>query len=198
MTKKCAKCKQEFEVSEQEKVYCSLKCRKHRARTQKLWAQAHKENLIKASEKYNKTEKRKLYLIKYREEHRERLREINRKFKKTHRKQITEYKNHRNRTDVNYRLLHNLRIRVYNALKFNFKSKSTLRLIGCSLEQLKSYLEKQFKVGMNWNNYGAWHVDHIRPCASFDLSKKSEQLKCFNYTNLQPLWALENKIKSDT
>jgi len=45
---------------------------------------------------------------------------------------------------------------------------------------------------MNWSNYGKWHIDHIKSCASFDLSKKSEQKKCFHYTNLQPLWAEEN------
>jgi hypothetical protein len=50
---------------------------------------------------------------------------------------------------------------------------------------------------MSWSNWGkfGWHIDHIRPCASFDLSKKSEQLKCFNYSNLQPLWAVENLKK---
>jgi hypothetical protein len=53
---------------------------------------------------------------------------------------------------------------------------------------------------MNWDNYGfyGWHIDHIRPCASFDLSKPSEQRKCFNYTNLQPLWATENWGKRDS
>ena len=52
---------------------------------------------------------------------------------------------------------------------------------------------------MNWLNYGrhGWHVDHIRPCASFDLSKPSEQKKCFNYKNLQPLWEEDNLAKSD-
>jgi hypothetical protein len=48
---------------------------------------------------------------------------------------------------------------------------------------------------MNWQNYGQWHIDHIRPCASFDLKDPIEQAKCFNYTNLQPLWAKENLSK---
>jgi hypothetical protein len=48
---------------------------------------------------------------------------------------------------------------------------------------------------MNWENQGEWHIDHILPCASFDLTKEEEQRKCFHYTNLQPLWAKDNMIK---
>ena len=70
-------------------------------------------------------------------------------------------------------------------------------LIGCSLEELKKHLESQFKPGMSWKNRGrnGWHIDHIKPCASFDLSKSEEQHKCFHYSNLQPLWAKENLRK---
>lgn len=52
---------------------------------------------------------------------------------------------------------------------------------------------------MSWENRGnfGWHVDHIKPCASFDLTKPEEQAKCFHYTNLQPLWARENIAKGD-
>ena len=84
--------------------------------------------------------------------------------------------------------------RIRMALKNNYKSKSTMKLIGCSIKFLKNYLQKQFKKGMSWSNHGlyGWHIDHIRPCALFDLTKPSEQKKCFNYKNLQPLWAEEN------
>jgi hypothetical protein len=75
------------------------------------------------------------------------------------------------------------------------KSKKTQDLIGCSIEQLWVHLEKSFKTGMTRENYGKWHMDHIRPCASFDLSKPEEQYKCFHYTNLQALWAHENFSK---
>jgi hypothetical protein len=70
-----------------------------------------------------------------------------------------------------------------------------MKLVGCSIIFLKRYLQKQFTVGMTWKNYGKWHVDHKIPCCQFDLSKESEQRKCFHWTNLQPLWARENLRK---
>jgi hypothetical protein len=70
-------------------------------------------------------------------------------------------------------------------------------LLGCTIEQLWIHLEKTFKPGMTRENYGKWHVDHIIPCASFDLTIPEQQTKCFHYTNLQALWASENIIKSD-
>jgi len=90
-----------------------------------------------------------------------------------------------------------MRSRLYTALKKNHKSASTLQLVGCSIQQLKEYLEKQFQKGMSWNNNNkkGWEIDHIIPCELFDLSKKSEQKKCFHYTNLQPLWAKKHKQK---
>lgn len=110
---------------------------------------------------------------------------------------LKKYKLSRQKRDINYKLSCYLRTRIYIALKRNTKSDSTKNLLGCSVEFLKKHLEYQFKEGMGWDNYGKWHVDHIRPCASFDLSKPEEQRKCFHYTNLQPLWAKDNLFKSD-
>lgn len=98
--------------------------------------------------------------------------------------------------DENLKISSNCRGRIYRALKGQRKSKSTEKLVGCSFSELKIYLENKFLNGMTWNNYGEWHIDHILPCASFDLSKKEEQEKCFHYTNLQPLWGVDNLIKS--
>lgn len=105
------------------------------------------------------------------------------------------YIQNKRKTDINFKLRDNLRHRIYLVLKENQKSLSTEKLIGCSIQQLKKYLEGQFKRGMSWNNYGKWHTDHIKPCTSFDLSKASEQRKCFYYKNLQPLWAKDNLKK---
>ena len=69
-------------------------------------------------------------------------------------------------------------------------------VLGCSLAELKQHLEKRFYGGMTWENYGSrWHVDHIKPCAAFDLSKPNEQRVCFHYSNLQPMLASENQSK---
>ncbi len=111
---------------------------------------------------------------------------------------LTKYMRAKRSIDISFKLSQYLRNRIYYALKGNIKSKHTIELLGCSIEQLKSHLEKKFTKGMSWNNYGKWHVDHIKPCASFDLSKASEQRKCFHYNNLQPLWAIENRIKHTT
>ena len=68
-------------------------------------------------------------------------------------------------------------------------------LLGCEIDYLMYHLQERFKPGMSWDNYGDWHIDHIKPCAKFNLSDPRQQLKCFNYKNLQPLWAEDNLSK---
>ena len=80
--------------------------------------------------------------------------------------------------------------------KFIESSKRGISLLGCTIEFLRSHLEFQFTDGMTWENYPLWHIDHIVPCCSFNLSKEEEQSKCFHYSNLRPLWAEENIAKS--
>ena len=112
----------------------------------------------------------------------------------------------RQKIDVGLRIRLALRTRTVLALKRNWKSGHTLELLGCSIEFLKNHLESQFKDGMSWENYGRgdngkgmkeWHVDHIYPCASFDLSKPEEQEICFHWSNLQPMWASDNRSKGN-
>ena len=70
-------------------------------------------------------------------------------------------------------------------------------LIGCTIDQLKTYLESKFQPNMTWKNHSqfGWHIDHIIPCCSFDLTNEIQRQKCFHYTNLQPLWSTDNLIK---
>lgn len=108
------------------------------------------------------------------------------------------YQKSRRKTDYNYRLIRNLRSRLYDALKNKRKSGSAVNDLGCSISQLKNYLETKFTNGMNWDNYGKWHIDHIRPLSSFNLSDRKELTEACHYTNLQPLWAEDNIIKGST
>ena len=93
-----------------------------------------------------------------------------------------------------------LRVRVINALKGKgaAKAANTMELIGCTVPELMAHLETQFTEGMTWENQGDWHIDHIRPCASFDLTVPEQQRQCFHWSNLQPLWANDNLAKADS
>jgi len=68
-------------------------------------------------------------------------------------------------------------------------------LTGCTSGELRSYIQSKFERGMHWNNRGQWHLDHIVPCSAFNLEQKSQLLKCFHYTKLQPLWQSDNLKK---
>lgn len=103
---------------------------------------------------------------------------------------------HRYHTDPVFRLTKILRARLYDALNGRTKSAATVELVGCPVSALLPHLEAQFLPGMSWENYGEWHVDHRRPCASFDLSDPEEQRACFHFTNLQPLWVADHRIKT--
>ena len=103
------------------------------------------------------------------------------------------------KTDVNFRVQMNLRRRMNLAIRrINAKKLfHYVELIGCSVFELKAHLASKFTEGMSWENYGKWHIDHIIPCCAFNLIDPQEQLKCFHYTNLQPLWAEDNLKKGD-
>lgn len=110
---------------------------------------------------------------------------------------LNEYYKKRRKTDLNFRLIHNLRSRLCSALKGQTKSKRTLELLGCSILQLRLHLEGRFKSGMTWDNYGQWQIDHIKPLSKFDLTDEKQLSKAANYKNLQPLWARENIVKGN-
>ena len=107
-------------------------------------------------------------------------------------------------TNPQWKLKQVLRGRYLDALKRHTsggkvnKHHSAIKLIGCSIEFYKQYLEQQFKPDMTWENHGTvWEIDHIKPCASFDLTDTTQQHKCFNYINTQPLYYSENRSKGD-
>jgi hypothetical protein len=103
--------------------------------------------------------------------------------------------------DPSHRLRHYLRVRLDKALKGNFKVGSFVRDLGCTVPELKLHLELKFQPGMSWDNWGngpdKWNLDHIKPLSSFDLINREQFLKACHWTNLQPLWWIDNVKKGD-
>jgi hypothetical protein len=114
---------------------------------------------------------------------------------------IYKQRNSRNRerrkTDRAYCIKSNLRRRLNRYVSGENKPSSAIEELGCSIDFLMKHLESQFTEGMTWDNRGlkGWHVDHIAPLASFDLEDKAQFNKACHYTNLQPLWAIDNLKK---
>jgi hypothetical protein len=176
----------------------------------------NKEVIKIRTKKYRdkRKEKKRLYDIEYRNKNREKKLITDRLYYENNKEDLlAKYKIYRQKTkdkiklrfkeryrnDIQFRITNILRKRIGEVLKNQktIKSAKTLELLGCSLQEFKGHLHKQFKEGMTWDNYGlyGWHIDHILPCASFDLTDIEQQKKCFHYTNLQPLWAKENLSK---
>lgn len=148
----------------------------------------NKEKVKESHKKYYLKNKDKItaQVIKYRSENKE-------SFRKYH---LTYHRN-RMKTDINYRLGILLRLRLHDAVKNNFKAGSAVRDLGCTISELKFYLEGQFKDGMTWENWSlyGWHIDHKLPLAFFNLTDREQFLKAVHYTNLQPMWATDNLKK---
>ena len=134
----------------------------------------------------------------YYENNTERCKEASKNWKKSHETEIRQYKKAKYHNDLNHKIAHLLRARLYHALKGNSKKGSAVDLLGCSIEELRSYLEAQFKEGMTWDNHGiVWEIDHISPLSKADLQDFDQLAKVCHYTNLQPLTVAENRSKSD-
>ena len=160
--------------------------------TAKRWRENNKEYLKKWKREWYEKNcmnnlEYKVYRKKYRQERLHIERERDRK---------------KYRTDPNFRMKKILRAQVTYSIKRGFKlgekCAPTLKLLDIpSIEWFWKYIKSKFLPGMTMENQGKWHIDHIIPCASFDLKCPVQQLACFNYKNLQPLWATDNMKKRD-
>ena len=146
------------------------------------------------------------YDKEYREKNRAKIKENKAKYVRDNRDQVNERRRNsdrvkklkeRTKADPCFKLKNILRSRLHSALNGKSKCNRTENYLGCSVEEFKAYIESKFKEGMSWDNYSfyTWHLDHIKPCALFDLSREDEIETCFHYTNYQPLWAKENLSK---
>jgi len=108
-----------------------------------------------------------------------------------------QQKKERYKNDIEYKIKCCLRSRLKDALHNNYKIISSIKLIGCSIEYFKNWISYQFEDWMSWENYGEWQLDHVKPCASFDMTKIEEQQYCFHWKNYRPLSKELNNSKGD-
>ena len=219
MIKKCEfrKCCNFFTVY-RKKNYCSQKC--SNTEKKRRWedrnpdwrkSDAHRKRVnrykrkrYRQDEEWRKKliESQKLYVEECRKDPEwvKRKNERNKRWRNKSKGYFSNYIKERSKNDLDYKLRNNLRSRVRAALKYQSASKDlgTAKLVGCTMARLRAHLERQFQDGMSWDNYGDWHIDHIKPCVAFDLTDPEQQRECFQYTNMQPLWASENQSKGAT
>jgi hypothetical protein len=136
-------------------------------------------------------------------QNRQRRLEIQKKYRDANKEKIRAwripYLKQRLDTDLSFKIRKYLGNRIRYAVKGKWKAGRTHEFLGCSIPDFRIYLESKFTPEMSWDNYGGvWEIDHIMPCAIFDLSKPEHQKRCFHFSNLQPLIKLDNRRKRGT
>jgi len=119
------------------------------------------------------------------------VKKYSKKWRINNKEYFKKWRNNKYNIDFSFRLRIILGNRLNECLKKSKTNKDSniIKLLGCSLNELKIFLESKFTPEMNWDNHGkVWEIDHIKPCASFDLTDIKQQQKCFHYSNLQPLF----------
>jgi hypothetical protein len=209
-TKKCTKCGIEKNFSEFHKCsrhkdgvrgVCKI-CRKSETIKNREYYHTHKENMIiKKKEWLEKNPNyHKEYGKKYTLTNRDKLNEKQKRWReKNYETNILKArikKKEKYNNDISFKIKHLLRCRINKIVKYK-RNESSLKLLGCNIDEFIKYIETKFIDGMSWSNYGyyGWHIDHIIPLSS---AKNEEELKLLcNYKNLQPLWGVDNIKKSN-
>ena len=151
----------------------------------KDWYENNKEHCAEIKREYNIKNKESIKLKK------KQYNDNNKEWLKNY---MNKYIKNKYKTDVNYRIksIINKRLRDY----IRDKTKPTLEYLGCSTELLKEWFEYQFDNKMTWDNMGTyWHIDHVKPCSSFNFENNDEIFECYNWKNLQPLCKFKNMSK---
>lgn len=175
----CSKCNINKPINEyyfrKEKQEYRLDCKECISKQKKIYSNLHK----KEKQKYNYTYIRK------------------------NRAKFRDYKRMRRKNNINCHLRTKYSNNINKLLKINniIKQESNYELLGCTIDEFRKHLERQFTDNMNWNNHGfgkdKWHIDHIIPCSFFNLNDVTERKICFHFSNQQPLWQNINLSKSN-
>lgn len=193
MFKTCSTCKEQRAFIEFAKRSCAKDGLHYICKTCcKMDYQIRKEKLKETKAKWylkNKQrviEKTKAWNAAHKEQHDRNTKAWN----ALRKKEVNQKKRERYANDLNFKLADILRSRVAKGVKRG----SAIRQLGCSIEEFKTYLESKFQLGMNWTNWSrdGWHIDHVKPLNSFDLTDPQQFSAAVHYTNLQPLWAKDN------
>jgi len=180
-------------LSEYNKKYLKDYCEKNKERLDDCKAKYRKDN------RKDLNNKQKIYSADHKKEKKEYDR-IRYQAKKLEINNAIAVKRNK---DISFKIAGNLRCRLRRAIEIGQKTGSAVRDLGCSVEYLIDYFKTMFYTNpdtgemMSWDNYGQWHIDHIAPLSSFNLTDREQFLKACNFTNLQPLWAKDNLKKSD-
>jgi len=217
-TKKCTKCGEEkpatpeyFIRTTRIKSGLISQCKSCNKKYREEYYEENREKVKAQSKKYREEnpeyhkkyyeknpEKKRAHQKKWREENPEQISERMKKRREENREKILAYRRRQYRENPIFRLLNNMRTGLRHCLAGVRKNSRTMQYVNMTPDELMDYLEGRFAEGMTRDNYGKWHVDHIRPLASFDFTgpDSEEQLHmAWNYTNLQPLWATDNISK---
>lgn len=189
----CKTCNIEKELNE---FYYRLDTKKYRTSCKNCIKLNIKEY---RTDNYDKVvDSKKKYYYKNQEKCCERSRDWYSKNKDVRNKHHIIYIRNRRQNDIEFKIYSNIQSRIYTALKNSEKYNTTIEIIGCSIKFYKMWLEYQFDEKMNWDNHGDyWHIDHVKPCASFNLLNEVEVKECFNWKNVRPIEKTLNLIKND-
>ncbi len=194
---KCKECKKTYQNKKYNKLYRENN-KEQKTKYSNSYYLKNKDKIKKYMVSYNlkNSERKKSYASKYWVENENKIQGYMKEWRLKNPTYNKDYMKEKYHNDINFKLKSNLRSRFYNAMNSNSKKSSVLKLLGCSIEDLKLHLKSKFYGEMTMDNHGSyWEIDHILPCASFNLKNIDEQEKCFHYINLQPLTQLENRVK---
>ena len=174
--------------------------REERAKSRKAWQEKNKERVAEYHKQYVSSHKEEIadYQRAHQKVHKEEIKEYQKEYQKkyhlTHKNNYKREYGIRAMKNPKRRLSCYLRNRLNSAIKKNQRSGSAVRDLGCTIPELRFYLEGKFQDSMTWENWSlhGWHIDHVIPLAFFDLTDREQLLKAVHYTNLQPLWAMDN------
>lgn len=206
--KQCIQCNEVksydfFQIAKVNKDGYTGRCKSCIAEYNKKKYEINKKHYKKIMKKYREENKEKLKEInkKYYEENKKEIKQKQKKYYEENKEKVNEYKKEwekeRRKTDNIYRFKCNVRNNVFKSFKRGTnqfrKEAKTEKILGCTIEEFRIYIESKFKKGMTFENYGEWHLDHIVPV--FVAKNEDEVVKLCHYTNYQPLWAEDNLSK---